>query len=48
MQRHEMCNRNYMDETMKIAGYPDRKGEQPELFFTRSRARMGEEDPRSA
>lgn len=34
MVRHEMCNRNYMDETMMIAGYPDRKGEQPDLYFT--------------
>lgn len=34
MVRHEMCNRNYMDETMKIAGFANCKGEQPELHFT--------------
>ncbi len=33
-KRHEKCNKNYMDETMKRAGYPDMLGEQPELFFS--------------
>lgn len=27
------CNKNYMDATMEAAGFPELKGEQPELFF---------------
>ena len=30
---HEKCNFNYMDHTMKVAGYPDLKGELPSLHF---------------
>ena len=33
-KRHEMCNVNYQDRTMEIAGYPNAKGELPELHFT--------------
>ncbi len=32
-ERHKLMNRNYTDETMAIAGYPDMKGEKSELFF---------------
>lgn len=32
-ERHTLCNKNYMDTTMAIAGYPDAKGEQPALYF---------------
>lgn len=32
-ERHEKCNRNYMDETMLKAGYPDLKGQIPEIFY---------------
>jgi ADP-heptose:LPS heptosyltransferase len=35
-KRHEECNVNYMDQTMDWAGYPEMKGEQPELFFSKS------------
>jgi ADP-heptose:LPS heptosyltransferase len=31
--RHELYNRNYMDETMSIAGYPEIKGAVPDLHF---------------
>lgn len=34
-ERHKYCDKNYMDHTMKIAGYPDMKGELPELHFTK-------------
>ncbi|MHC4156225.1 MAG: methyltransferase domain-containing protein, partial [Planctomycetota bacterium] len=33
-KRHEMCNVNYQDRTMEVAGYPDAKGQLPELHFT--------------
>ena len=33
-RRHELCNVNYMDRTMEVAGYPAMKGELPELHFT--------------
>jgi len=33
-KRHELCNVNYMDRTMEIAGYPEMKGQLPELHFT--------------
>ncbi len=33
-KRHKECNKNYMDYTMKCAGYPEMKGEKPELFFS--------------
>ncbi len=32
--RHAKFNKNYTDHTMEIAGYPDKKGCLPELFFT--------------
>lgn len=35
-KRHVRCNYNYIDATMATAGYPDMKGEQPELFFSES------------
>jgi len=35
-QRHRHCNKNYQDTTMEWAGYPDCKGERPELHFTDS------------
>lgn len=33
-KRHKNCNINYQDETMKAAGYPNMKGEMPELHFS--------------
>ncbi|HUV65523.1 MAG TPA: methyltransferase domain-containing protein [Sedimentisphaerales bacterium] len=33
-KRHEMCNVNYQDRTMEVAGYPEAKGQLPELHFT--------------
>ena len=33
-KRRKECNRNYIDYTMEVAGYPDLKGEKTELFFT--------------
>jgi ADP-heptose:LPS heptosyltransferase len=36
--RRKTCNINYMDQTMKWAGY-DNKGELPELFFTKDEHR---------
>lgn len=33
-KRHELCNKNYIDHTMKIAGY-DIIGAQPEMFFSK-------------
>lgn len=33
-RRHTRCNVNYMDRTMEIAGYPDCKGVNGQLFFT--------------
>jgi ADP-heptose:LPS heptosyltransferase len=33
-KRHAECNVNYQDRTMELAGYPDCKGELPELFFS--------------
>lgn len=33
-KRHQLCNVNYQDRTMEVAGYPDAKGELPELHFT--------------
>ena len=32
-QRHERCNVNYYDHTMKLAGFPDKTGEIGELHF---------------
>jgi ADP-heptose:LPS heptosyltransferase len=32
-RRHEVCNKNYMDYTMEVAGYPEKKGLIPELHF---------------
>jgi ADP-heptose:LPS heptosyltransferase/predicted SAM-dependent methyltransferase len=34
-KRHEKCNVNYMDRTLECAGYPDMKGELPELHFSK-------------
>ena len=34
--RHELCNKNYIDHTMELAGYPDIKGAKTELFFSKS------------
>jgi len=33
-KRHRECNVNYIERTMKVAGYPQLKGQQPELFFS--------------
>ncbi len=33
--RHELFNKNYMDHTMAVAGFPDAKGELPGLFFNK-------------
>jgi ADP-heptose:LPS heptosyltransferase len=33
-KRHRECNVNYMDQTCKWAGYPELKGQLPELHFT--------------
>lgn len=33
-RRHRECNINYIDNTMRIAGYPDKKGLLPELHFS--------------
>jgi ADP-heptose:LPS heptosyltransferase len=38
-QLHERCNKNYYDETLKWAGYPEAKGEQGRLYFTKSEER---------
>lgn len=32
-ERHQKFNRNYMDETMVLAGYPDAVGMLPDLYF---------------
>lgn len=32
--RHNLCNKNYMDHTMELAGY-DKKGVMPELYFSK-------------
>lgn len=32
--RHRLCNKNYMDHTMKVAGYAI-KGAKPQLFFSK-------------
>lgn len=42
IQRHEKCNVNYMDHTMRTAGYPDKKGEIPELHFKKSEEEWAE------
>jgi len=34
-KRHEECNKNFYDYTMELAGYPDRKGLNGELYFSR-------------
>lgn len=33
-KRHKECDINYQDRTMECAGYPELKGEMPELFFS--------------
>jgi len=33
-KRHKVCNKNYMDALMAHAGFEDKKGELPELYFT--------------
>jgi len=33
-KRRKECNKNYVDYTMEVAGYPELKGEKTELFFT--------------
>jgi ADP-heptose:LPS heptosyltransferase/predicted SAM-dependent methyltransferase len=33
-RRHRECNVNYMDRTMAVAGFPEKKGQLPELFFS--------------
>lgn len=33
-QRHRHCNVNYIDRTMSLAGYPNLKGQLPELHFS--------------
>lgn len=33
-QRHRHCNVNYMDRQMSLAGYPELKGQLPELHFS--------------
>jgi len=39
-RRHKECNVNYQDQTMAWAGYPQMKGELPELHFTESEETM--------
>lgn len=34
--RHQECDINYQDYTMKCGGYPDKKGLLPELYFSKS------------
>jgi len=34
-KRRKECNKNYIDYTMEKAGYPELKGEETELFFTK-------------
>lgn len=34
--RHELCDKNYIDHTMELSGYPDIKGAMPELFFSKA------------
>lgn len=38
-----MCDHNYMDATMAAAGYPELKGEQPEVFFKEKEEKFAEE-----
>jgi ADP-heptose:LPS heptosyltransferase len=33
-ERHRQCNYNFQDRTMEIAGYPEKKGCLPELYFS--------------
>lgn len=33
-KRHKECNINYMDKTMEVAGFPQIKGQLPELYFS--------------
>ncbi len=35
-KRHKLCNINYYDRTMKLAGFPKKKGELGELYFTKN------------
>lgn len=39
---HKRCNKNYYDQTMEIAGYPDAKGERGELHFTKREEKWGQ------
>ncbi len=40
--RHEMCDVNYYDKTLEIAGYPNIKGQNGELFFTKAEEEFGQ------
>jgi ADP-heptose:LPS heptosyltransferase len=33
-KRHKECNVNFQDRTMEMAGYPESKGELPDLYFS--------------
>ncbi len=33
-RRHRICNVNYMDRTLEVAGFPKKKGLLPELYFS--------------
>lgn len=39
-KRRKLCNKNYVDYTMEVAGYPELKGEKTELFFTEQEERL--------
>jgi len=35
-RRHRECNINYIDRTLEVAGFPNKKGLKPELFFSQT------------
>lgn len=39
--RHSIYNKNYQDETMLKAGYPEEKGHTPSMYFTKSEEEWG-------
>jgi len=41
-KRHELCNINYIDHTMKVAGYPNIKAAKPELHFSPVEERLAQ------
>jgi len=39
-RRHRECNVNYMDRTLKVAGFPNKKGLLPELYFSKAEEQL--------